>query len=83
VAIGATVVSTVGMSSSEAHTRIIWRRCWPDEDDSWDRSPHSNNSEALLARRRQLEGPKPALEKFGGVVGPMKMIRGTRTPTLE
>jgi hypothetical protein len=37
---------------TDAQTRIIRRHCWPEEDVSRDRSPGSNNSKALLARRR-------------------------------
>jgi hypothetical protein len=68
---------------TEACTRRIWRRCWPEESDSRDRSLHSKNMEALLARKKQFEGPKPALKEYGGAAGPKKAIRGTTTLTLE
>jgi hypothetical protein len=52
--------------------------CWPEEDNSRDRSPASNNLKALLARRRQFEGPKPSLKYLEGTAGLKKIIRGTK-----
>jgi hypothetical protein len=37
--------------------------------------------EVLLAQRKRFEGPKPALEEYGGAAGPKKMIRGTEART--
>jgi hypothetical protein len=35
---------------------------------------HSNNIEAPQAQRKRFEGPKLALEEYGGAAGPKKMI---------
>jgi hypothetical protein len=32
---------------------------------------------ALLARKKQIEGPKPCLEYYEGAAGPKETIRGT------
>jgi hypothetical protein len=60
---------------TEAHTRITQRRCWPEKINLKDRSPHSNNAEALLARKNQFEGPKSCLEYLEGAAGPKGAIR--------
>jgi hypothetical protein len=42
-----------------------------------DRNPVSNISKALLARKKQLEGPKSCLEYIDGTAGPKEITRGT------
>jgi hypothetical protein len=39
--------------------------------------------EALLARRKRFEGPKPALEEYGGAAGLKKTIRSPRSNNTE
>jgi hypothetical protein len=58
--------------------RISRRRCWPERGNSMDQSPTSNISKALLARKRQFEGPKSYLEYLEGAAGPKEAIRGTK-----
>jgi hypothetical protein len=38
--------------------------------------------EALLARRKRFEGPKPAFEESGGAAGPKKRFEGPK-PALK
>jgi hypothetical protein len=45
------------------------------KDNSRDQSPASNILKALLARKKQFEGPKPCLEYLEGAAGPKKTIR--------
>jgi hypothetical protein len=59
---------------SGAYTRTAWRRCRLERDDSKVRSPASNILKALLARKKQFEGPKPCLEYLEGAAGPKETI---------
>jgi hypothetical protein len=62
---------------TEVLPRMSRRRCWPERDNSRDRSPASNVLKALLARKRYLEGPKSCLECLEGAAGPKEITRGT------
>jgi hypothetical protein len=51
-------------------------------DDSKVRSRASNILKALLAQKKQFEGPKPYLEYFEGAAGPKRQFEGPK-PRLE
>jgi hypothetical protein len=65
---------------SATRIRTLKRRYWSEKGDSQDRSPTSNILKALLARKKQFEGPKPCIEYLEGAAGPKETIRGTKVP---